>query len=588
MSAPTSSRFAWIASQPDSPYVAAFSALLRSVVVSLTVSMPTSRNRKYASKPVFPNATFIFCTATVAKLVTPPPFPSAQFFAPASYATRMSIETRPESSAALRAAFGLVVFSFSRRSGFSGAEDELAQRTEGAMATIDGTMTNNCLSVTVDAGKTLTLKGLAFTRSSKTALTKTGAGNLALVGCRFTDNGWYNYVNYYGKTGDSGKSQFNGGGANVSGGGLFAVTNCLVDGNVEHAPGGQYGNAYSFNGCGFYASGVSIDIVNTSFLSNGIPAALFQAWCPAGREGMRGTALYVESAPSVKVEGSRFVGNRGCNHQGGAAIHIQNTGAAPRSIVFRSTLVAGNFSEVWYNGDSYAKTGAPLTIIGSKQNAASPTTVELDRCTVAYNSTSAGADCAGVMVIGADNAPYAVSVRNSIFFGNLASFSSAAHPSAVDFRLGKNVSLDLDYSLIQSTELPYVMLDDASATATFGDHLVLGQDARFVTRESEFLASLQELNGRAIATPTNSVRVVTKPDADPTAWNFHLRGGAYLNELTGETERFARPSPALEAGDPAADSSREPAPRGRRINLGYYGGTEWATGPRPGLRLIVR
>ena len=132
------------------------------------------------------------------------------------------------------------------------------------------------------------------------------------------------------------------------------------------------------------------------------------------------------------------------------------------------------------------------------------------------------------------------------------------------------------------------MLDDASATATFGDHLVLGQDARFVTRESEFLASLQELNGRAIMTPTNSVRVVTKPDADPTAWNFHLRGGNYLNELTGETERFARPSPALEAGDPAADSSREPAPRGRRINLGCYGGTEWATGPRPGLMLIVR
>ena len=63
---------------------------------------------------------------------------------------------------------------------------------------------------------------------------------------------------------------------------------------------------------------------------------------------------------------------------------------------------------------------------------------------------------------------------------------------------------------------------------------------------------------------------------------------ARLNELTGETERFARPSPALEAGDPATDSSREPEPRGRRINLGCYGGTEWATGPRFGLRLIVR
>lgn len=491
------------------------------------------------------------------------------------------VETAPESLSLSR---NITIIG-----GFTGAEDTEAARPEGCYTTIDGTMTNNCLSVSVDAGKTLTLKGLAFTRSSKTALTKTGAGNLALVGCRFTDNGWYNFVNYYGNTGDSGKSQFNGGGANVSGGGIFAVTNCLVDGNVEHAPGGQYGNAYSFNGCGFYASGVSVDIVNTSFLSNGVPAELFQAWCPAGREGMRGTALYIQSAPSVKVEGSRFVANRGCNHQGGAAIHIQNTGAAPRSIAFRSCLVAGNFSEVWYDGTAYTKTGAPLTIIGSKQSAASPTTVELDRCTIAYNSTSAGEDCAGVMVIGADNAPYAVSVRNSIFCGNLASFSPAEHPSAVDFRLGKNVSLDLDYSLIQSTELPYVMLDDASATATFGDHLVLGQDARFVMRPSEFLASLQELNGRAIATPTNSVRVVTKPDADPTAWNFHLRGGKYLNELTGETERYSGASPAVGAGDPAVVGTKEPGSKaGHRINLGYYGGTPWATGPRVGLFVIVR
>ena len=38
----------------------------------------------------------------------------------------------------------------------------------------------------------------------------------------------------------------------------------------------------------------------------------------------------------------------------------------------------------------------------------------------------------------------------------------------------------------------------------------------------------------------------------------------------------------------AVGGTNEPAPHGRRINLGCYGGTEWATGPRPGLMLIVR
>jgi hypothetical protein len=36
-------------------------------------------------------------------------------------------------------------------------------------------------------------------------------------------------------------------------------------------------------------------------------------------------------------------------------------------------------------------------------------------------------------------------------------------------------------------------------------------------------------------------------------------------------------SPCIDAGDPAADYSNEPAPNGGRINIGAYGGTAYAS-----------
>ncbi len=36
-------------------------------------------------------------------------------------------------------------------------------------------------------------------------------------------------------------------------------------------------------------------------------------------------------------------------------------------------------------------------------------------------------------------------------------------------------------------------------------------------------------------------------------------------------------SPCIDAGDPSDDIVQEPLPHGSRINLGAYGGTEWAS-----------
>jgi hypothetical protein len=77
----------------------------------------------------------------------------------------------------------------------------------------------------------------------------------------------------------------------------------------------------------------------------------------------------------------------------------------------------------------------------------------------------------------------------------------------------------------------------------------------------------------------------------------HLRGGrGYFDEKTGElVAEYLRveQSPAIDAGDPASDFRNEPNCKigyhGKRVNLGGYGNTPWATmTTKPGFYLLVR
>ena len=68
--------------------------------------------------------------------------------------------------------------------------------------------------------------------------------------------------------------------------------------------------------------------------------------------------------------------------------------------------------------------------------------------------------------------------------------------------------------------------------------------------------------------------------------NCHLRGGlGYHDEATGSlVTTYARgaKSPCIDKGDPKSDYSGEPAGyNGRRVNMGYYGNTPWATMTQP-------
>jgi subtilisin family serine protease len=83
--------------------------------------------------------------------------------------------------------------------------------------------------------------------------------------------------------------------------------------------------------------------------------------------------------------------------------------------------------------------------------------------------------------------------------------------------------------------------------------------------------------------PTNAPCEQHSQSADPrfvSSTDLHLRStaanGTYVS-ATGLWQSFPELSPSIDAGDPASDFSREPAPNGGRIDQGAYGNTPYAS-----------
>ena len=66
--------------------------------------------------------------------------------------------------------------------------------------------------------------------------------------------------------------------------------------------------------------------------------------------------------------------------------------------------------------------------------------------------------------------------------------------------------------------------------------------------------------------------------ADPANKDFHLQSKAgRWNPAAKQWGNDSVSSPCIDAGDPKADFSKEPAPNGEKINMGAYGNTEEAS-----------
>jgi hypothetical protein len=137
---------------------------------------------------------------------------------------------------------------------------------------------------------------------------------------------------------------------------------------------------------------------------------------------------------------------------------------------------------------------------------------------------------------------------------------------------------------------------EASATVAVGKNILDG--VRCVAIDATAYAA------NIVAHPDTRIKLADPIRFDPAtsasriaAANGHLFGGrGYYDERTGElVTGFIRlgKSAALDAGDPAAAYSREPDCQqgwhGKRLNLGAYGNTPWATMTvYPGGMVILR
>jgi hypothetical protein len=464
------------------------------------------------------------------------------------------------------------------RGGFHGWEDLPEEREDGFRSVIDGDDKTDCLTIANTAA--VDVERIYFTRGLNCGLIKSGAGDMRVSDCHFFTNGTD-------RAGDS-----TGKGARVSGTAATTVvtfTNCVFRGN--RAKTGMDGGCAPKGG-GVNASALKcLRLEDSLFINNGIYIRT-----PGGGNSYdpstgdcSGSAVY-SSAP-VSAVGCRFVANFGTvrNGNGGAVTTSGGFGGTVRivsgaegSAFTNCAWVANGDMIVWTSVTAGLNTSGPLVVhFGTAAGK-----VDIERCTFAYNLTDGFETTSGLNLIrGTAN------VHNSIFFGNFLGGLSSTR--------GRNISLREE----SVCKVSYTLFDElgsnsvscaSTATTNFLDGIVVG-DPLFVT-EYVNVTNLVKKNGSLIFWDWTTA---TLPDvyAALENVNVHLRGGVgYFDEKTGElVDEYCRAgqSPAIDAGDPESDYRDEPKCKygyhGKRVNLGAYGNTPWATmSTKPGIYIYLR
>ncbi len=436
------------------------------------------------------------------------------------------------------------------RGGFAGTETSASERAEGTRSTLDGGENVNCLEFSNGASVTVEIDRIRACNGTR-GIVKTGAGDLKVVDSEAVGN--------FTRTANRKGIGFSFTGTSAA---SLVVSNCVVSGNSSGT------NLITNLG---YGQGMYVEkfgsaiIADTVFLTNGIAWSGKDFW-NEGRDGQQGAALYLKDVAAT-VSRCRFSANRGSGvtTRGGVA----RVEGASGGTVFDHCRFVGNVEDYhWFEPNSNngilsnaGQNGGQLVLNLSSASAV----VAVTNCTMAYNLSVNGASGPGITVLKGK-----LVLRNSIVACNVGNSECTAGADLA--LLSGNAYADVAYSLLGGNDTTHV-------TTMYADNLVLGNgvaygDPLFVSTTEDF----DELVVGYGKYTTVNFQLDKERLSDVLALDVHLLSPAgYFDDNGTESTSDDVLSPAIDGGDPSTAIGMEPSPNGGIVNLGIYGGTEFAS-----------
>lgn len=466
------------------------------------------------------------------------------------------------------------------RGGFVGTECSADARRKDAKSVLDGNDTYVPLTVKNTAAA-VEVERLVLCHASANGLKKTGGADISVHDCDFVANS------------REGRASYMGSGASLSGTAgstEMSVSNCTFVGN-QFFSGGNDGRYYP-SGLGLYVeSAKRVTVDDALFLTNGTPLDVDSR---GYGQGLRGAAFCAINAP-VTMRRCAFRANRGAGYCSWGGDPSNETYLQGGTVILKGACGGSAFTNCLWAGNASDPSVAARTADRDKNSVCQgamvvfmsdpAATVDFANCTFADNLIDAVKSPSALNVFKGT-----AHVTHSIFAGNVIG-TYAEEGLGRDVAVSANGTLSVDWTLFDHPLAESVSVADGG-TLKLDEKTVTNAPAQLVTAP-ETIASIVVTNSgswNAVRYTFIKFNPTRATDVLPSA-NVHLRGGSgYVDERTGEkVTRYRRPrSPAIDAGDPRRAWVNEPVPNGRRVNLGAYGNTVWATGSAEGSMLSIR
>ena len=444
------------------------------------------------------------------------------------------------------------------RGGFKGTEATAAEREEGVKSVVSGkTRTYKTLEISSDSA--LRIERIRFIESKERGIYKKGEGDLTLVDCDMIacgynlgkSNGLPTHGRGFVMVGTPGKTR------------LFA-TRCTFAGNRT-----GYETLYDAgNGQGAaFMNLARATLDDCLFVTNGLP--VLNVPSTYGFRYFKASALYATNAP-VTVRGTKFLFNRAvCSQEYDQTYDINLMGATVRleagtgGSVFTNCLWMANQNARGINNSTHISRGGGGEIFFNPGKTYAE--CEVVNCTFAanLNHISKNGGC-GVNVRSGK-----MKILNSIFSDNIS--ITTGDTIGKDIYVADGAEVNVSYSMLspdKSGDRPIYAA--GPGTLNIGEGVIFDR-ANFVSRveEARYMQSVSA--GTYFYLPVALNYLINL--------NVHLRSkaGYYDFEQNKRIRSYNENSPALDAGDPKSDYSKEPYTswgyHGRRVNMGFYGNT---------------